>query len=557
MNKVLDSPLTTRLLRTVGVEPVQYRLLLNLFSKLRDRQEFELGAAHVSALKIVGLVAFFSALVNFIVAFIVKAPLAVFARGNYFLTAFLVLLILLSEAINTFLNPVESAALAHQPIREKSYFAAKLSYLLLITALVVFPLNLVPSLLGLNLIGARWFYPLLHLTSAYLLGVFIALIGCGFLGILMRVIPVVRVRSSVLWLQILFFGLIAVWPQLLQLLRPLRGPNSHLNPIYSSSIPLNWFVSLALLGSAETLDLHWLAIPSAFLCGLVVYFGISSLTHGYLAQVHSLLRSGHGTQRRRSGWFGEAVRFATGRQSGRAAFAFTYRMARTDWQFRRAVYPMLIQLMIFPAIAMVRAGIRISPFQPGPPSAAHFLPHISGLAGFLVCSMITYSNQHGGAWIFLMAPLDGIRSFAKGIFWALWLPMCAVPVLFMPALAWYWGIFDAMLFAAYSIALVSFYLSLELLLIDGLPFANPPRAGRGSMAAPLVIAALIGAAILVGLQWLFIFQSRFLTFGVALVFAGTAYLLISKVCLRYLEVNVAHNLHVIASGRSAMFKEIG
>jgi hypothetical protein len=217
---------------------------------------------------------------------------------------------------------------------------------------------------------------------------------------------------------------------------------------------------------------------------------------------------------------------------------------------------MLIQFMIIPTIGLVRAGIRSSPFQPGPPSAAHFLPHISGVIGFLVCSMITYSNQHGGAWIFLLAPLDGIRAFVKGIFWALWLPMCAVPVLFLPALVWYWGAFDAMLFGAYSIAVVSFYLSWELLLIDGLPFANPPRAGRGSLAAPLVIAALIVAAILVVLQRFFIFQSRFVTLGAALVFAGGAYLM-ARVSLRNLEVNVMHNLHLIASGRSSMFTEVG
>ena len=75
------------------------------------------------------------------------------------------------------------------------------------------------------------------------------------------------------------------------------------------------------------------------------------------------------------------------------------------------------------------------------------------------------------------------------------------------------------------------------------------------MAAPLVIAAFIGAFIVVGLQWLFIFQSRFVTLGAALVFAGSAYL-VARVSLRNLEVNVAHNLHLIASGRTTMFKEL-
>jgi hypothetical protein len=57
------------------------------------------------------------------------------------------------------------------------------------------------------------------------------------------------------------------------------------------------------------------------------------------------------------------------------------------------------------------------------------------------------------------------------------------------------------------------------------------------------------------LQWLFIFQDRFVTLGASMIFAGLAYL-IARVSLRNVEVNVLHNLHVIASGRTAMFKEV-
>jgi hypothetical protein len=71
-----------------------------------------------------------------------------------------------------------------------------------------------------------------------------------------------------------------------------------------------------------------------------------------------------------------------------------------------------------------------------------------------------------------------------------------------------------------------------------------------------VILALVGAFIIVALQWLFLFQSRLVTAGTVLVFAGAAYV-IAQTSLRYLEVNVLHNLHRIASGRTAMFQEVG
>jgi hypothetical protein len=231
-------------------------------------------------------------------------------------------------------------------------------------------------------------------------------------------------------------------------------------------------------------------------------------------------------------------------------------MARTDWQFRRMVYPMLIQLTILPVLGMLRAGLGHSPFQAGVPTASHFIPHVSGLMGLIFCFAITYSNQHRAAWIFLTFPMDGIRSFARGLFWAFWIPLNTAPVLLLPFFIWRWGIADALLFTTYSLAVGSFYLSVELFIIDGLPFSSPPEAMKGTMAAPLVILGIVGALILVGLQWLFIFQSRFVTAGAILVFAGAAYAL-AQASLRYLEVNVLHSLHVIATGRTAMFKEVG
>jgi len=292
------------------------------------------------------------------------------------------------------------------------------------------------------------------------------------------------------------------------------------------------------------------------LCVTLIGFGIQSLSEGYLTRVHSLLRSSPSRRGIRAGWLGAAVRKITGRPSGRAAFAFVYSMGKTDWQFRRSVYPALVQFTVLILIGFVRAGLGDSPFKHGSPTAAHFIPHVGGIVGLIVCFAIKYSNQHKAAWVFLTFPLEGIQSFVRGIFWAVWLMVSAFPVLLLPFFGWRWGVGDGALFAAYSLALGSLYLSLELFFIDGLPFANPPEAMKGSMTAPLIIAAGIGALIIVGLQWLFIFQNRLVVVAALLVFAGAAYV-ITQVSLRYLETNIKHNLHIIATGRSAMFKEVG
>src|SRR5262249_17487193 len=159
---------------------------------------------------------------------------------------------------------------------------------------------------------------------------------------------------------------------------------------------------------------------------------------------------------------------------------------RTDWQFRTAALPLLIQILALPLFGIAR-GLGPSPFASARPTPAQMLPHIPGVAGLLVCVTLTFSQQHRAAWIFLTAPLESIRSFVRGIFWALWVPLSILAMLLLPLYIWHWGVRDAVLFFAYSLTVGSFYVSVELFLVDGLPFSNPPRQNFGFLAAPLVI----------------------------------------------------------------------
>jgi hypothetical protein len=541
------------ILRKLGVDPVHYGLLLDLFGKLSDRQEFEAGNARISLRVAVGTFAFFIGVINLVIAFGPRPPVKLYVFGNLIVTTFMVVMILTMEAVNTFLNPLEASLLAHQPIRDRTYFASKLTFLGVVIGYVVFPINIVPALAGLNLPDASWLHPLTYLIAAYLYGLFLALIVCGVLGSMFRILPVSRVRNSVLWVQIGFIVLLGAGPQIAAML---RGVTRNINLGNSTILPMNWFVALAMpMNSGWQELLTWPAIAALAGCILFILFGIQALSKDYMMRVHGLLRSGPSGRRLSSGTLGGAIRAIVGKPSGRAAFAFIYAMARTDWQFRRTAYPMLLQFMILPLLGLARTGLGHSPFQPGPPTFSQLLPHCAGALGLIFSFAILYSNQHRAAWIFITFPEASIRSFARGIFWTLWSALSVLPVVLFPLCAWRWGIGDALLFMVYSLAIGSFYLSLELFLIDGMPFANPPEQLKGSMSGPLILVALLGASVLVLLQWLFVFQSRFVTAGAILVFIGGAYLL-ARVSIRYLEVNVLHNLHIIAMGRKGMFKEV-
>ena len=70
-----------------------------------------------------------------------------------------------------------------------------------------------------------------------------------------------------------------------------------------------------------------------------------------------------------------------------------------------------------------------------------------------LCAMLTFSDQHKAAWIFLTAPLESIRSFVRGIFWSLVIPLAVVAFLLLPFYIRYWGVRDALLFLIYSLSL--------------------------------------------------------------------------------------------------------
>jgi hypothetical protein len=375
-----------RCLSRLGINIPQYRALLRLFRTLADREEFEVGDSRLSRYLIVGAFALFIAIANFVVTFTSMPLLRSFVLANFAVTALLVFITLLTDAVNTFLNPVEASVLAHQPVPERTYFAAKLTHLVAVVGSITLPLNLVPALLGLRVAGTRWFYPLTHLFSVYLLGVFVALVLCAIVGILFRLIPLSRLRSLAATAQVLIIVLLFVGPRLARLVRSasLRVP-----PALAAANPLDVFVWLARIGQGNGAEAHWPLLLSVMLSAVFVMYGIRSLSSGYLVNVHLLLRSGPTTRRAKRQWFGRVIRRVTGKPSGRAAFSFMYAMARTDWQFRRSVLPLLVQFLSLPVLTLIR-GLGASPFGGTRPHPMHFLPHIPALAGLAICSMLTF-----------------------------------------------------------------------------------------------------------------------------------------------------------------------
>ena len=227
--------------------PAQYLTLLDLFSKLSDRQEFKMGRGEISRKVFVGMFAIMVAFVNIIAVFGEHPTLRSFVVFNYWGTSLVLLMTLVTEAVNSFLNPMEMSVLAHQPIRDGVYFAAKMTYLAIVVAWIVFPLNLVPALAGLYVQQARWFFPVSYLLSLYLFGIFAALCLCAVMGILFRIFEPSRLRSLASWMQAATFLMLFVAPRIAAAISRYYA----MAPSFvTSANPLNWFVVIATVAQA-------------------------------------------------------------------------------------------------------------------------------------------------------------------------------------------------------------------------------------------------------------------------------------------------------------------
>ena len=201
LSRAVQNTAFVRVLRAAGIHARHYAVLLDLFSTLSERQEFKMGRAEISRNVFVGVFATMTALVNLVAVFGAHPALHAFVVVNYVASGFILLVTLVPEAVNTFLNPIEMSLLAHQPIQDRAYSAAKITYLAAVVAWIIIPLNTAPALLGLHLQEARWFFPISYLLSAYTFGMFTALLICAIIGVLLRILSPSKLRNIAAWMQ--------------------------------------------------------------------------------------------------------------------------------------------------------------------------------------------------------------------------------------------------------------------------------------------------------------------------------------------------------------------
>jgi hypothetical protein len=286
----------------------------------------------------------------------------------------------------------------------------------------------------------------------------------------------------------------------------------------------------------------------------IVLLGLRALSADYLIRVSGIVHGHRTTQTdvRRS-WLGDIVARFFGGPPARAGFAYVLKLARRDFQFRRQMLGISIGTigLLLPAAANWPSD----PFSGGF-TIAHLLPHAIGSLLFFTCSFLTYGSDFKAAWLFLLAPAYAFRGFARGIYAALCITMIVFPhLVLLVVFAWSWGLGHALLFIAYSAAVTSFYLAMELHLIDSVPFSNQVDPKRAAAMLPLLMFGGAAIAIAVAVQYLIVFRTPLVVTAVTASLAAAAGWLTRR-ALNTMESSMRYSLGTLSNESGNFYTEI-
>jgi hypothetical protein len=187
---------------------------------------------------------------------------------------------------------------------------------------------------------------------------------------------------------------------------------------------------------------------------------------------------------------------------------------------------------------------------------AHLLPHLFGLVLLFICMLLPYSNDYKAAWVFLLAPGQALRGFARGVHAALCLYLVVFPhLLIFLSFAWGWGVWHAGLFVAFSASLCFVYVAVEVRIIDGAPFSKQVDSMRSITLLPFLMLGAVVIAIVVGLQYFLVFRSAATVAAAAMGVAAAAYVLTRR-SLEAFAQSIRYNLALLASESGTLYKEV-
>ncbi|MBI4468985.1 MAG: hypothetical protein HY650_06670 [Acidobacteria bacterium] len=553
MKKVYDAFIRRLavLLSYAGVDAIQYQALLQASLALDFRSTSLMPQRGTSGSKSALLTTSF-------IYLMVSSIMGVFllTQGSLLLFTWVILtysMVMLAMAVliefgSTVINPDDFHILGARPVSSRTYFAVKFSNLAFYILIFGTSLNIVPAILGAFLPEARFYYPVLYFAVAMLASLFMAGVIVAVYGVLIRIFNYERFKDIIAYFQIAFSFLTFFGYQLIpRYLEENVGSLGTFVPVrWMEATPSLWFASMVQLGlgvvDRRTVLLSLAGFAAVFIFTAILTRSVSIHYAEFISRMLSTSSTRRPAQPARSdtGRLGPVLRLWLRSSEERAFFHFIVLMIRRNRQLKIQLYPNLGIIFVFLAIALVDHRTMIDPLAENRLEMSTVAPVAAFLFAALgITSLLPYSDEYQGSWIFALAPLRRKDHILRGIKKAV-LAMVFLPVYILNAtvFAFFWPVHHSLIYNLY--ALLGGYLLMEVLLfrLSDLPFTLKIVKGLQNQRLMLVLFFLPIAGLMVYLQK-FAFRSP-----LGFVATMAAMLLISTVLSR---INAGRFSRAVAS----------
>jgi hypothetical protein len=526
-----------------GVDYLQWRILVRTALKL-DFRTSGLGGSAYNTHNDGGWGKVIAPLVLYLVMGSVFAFLAgviedVFLSGILVLTfvMFIVGTTLLLDYQSVITSPDDYLILGFQPISSRTYFAARLTNVIVYTMLMTTAFGL-PSMFVYGLV-VRGFTPTLGVAAIlaiYATSIATSLAILVSYASILRVVPAYRLKRALTYVQVVlsflvYGGIVIIGPlfddqSVLQGLRRTRWLLLH---------PAAWFASYLDLatGRAGIVEVG-LAAMSIGVLALLVRSASGRLSLDYADRLGALVTASApvkvaSSTPRRGFWLG--------RDEARAVSLLVRAQFKHDSKFRLGVLG-IVPLTIFYLVLGIREGAILDPFETQPDMAQDSIVYLAVLLFPTIIQVyLTRSDAFRASWIFYTCPTDTPRLVLA----TKWFVMASfvLPYLGLMAVVFLYQFGNPLHVAVHVLVLgllSHLFLQMTVFIDPNLPFSKPMQKGERSLV--MFVTALVQTVLAVPMVMLvsrFIYSNAALT---AVFIAGMV--LLSAGVERMLAVRVTH-----------------
>jgi hypothetical protein len=505
-----------RFLRRWGVDPAQYQWLLLTSLKLDFRSENlmpgreGLGSTTSALTMTVVMYLLFSSLMSAMLAFSGAGTL-LFSGILLGYAMLMLAMSILIEFGSTVINPDDFHILGPRPVSSGTYFAVKFSNLAFYILIFGSALNLIPAFVGLACPGARFYFPLVYFLVALLASLFVAGAIIALYGWLLRLVHYEKFKDIITYCQIVFSFLFFFGYQLIPRYVENGLKGSAVSGGWTFAIPSFWFAGLVevLLGRV---DVSTAMLAAMGLLGFAGFFTVllRSVSLDYAEHLsHIVSMSGEKatasadqpSSGRPARWFQQLL-LPTGEE--RAFFYFILTMIRRNRQLKLQLYPNLGIIIALVVLAIVQEENIADPFVQMPRSFAAFAPVLAFLfAAVGLYSVLPYSDEYRGHWIFQLAPLGKrervLKAVKKAIVSVVFAPLLALNVIIF---SFFWPVSHAFWHSLYGVLVGYLFLQVLLFKFSDVPFSRKLEKGTQTerVVIGLMFLPIIGGVVFL-LRW--------------------------------------------------------